>query len=262
MSKLINCYHIKKKHRHPEDEEDEDDEEATKTTSTSIWTTTTTRLAPTNNETKSNDCDKNITNNNSLHCDHDHDGRSPVDSLRRPQRRRRRRRTTITTSTFKRGSGSTSLAHQLLALALMCLTIGCLHDDWLTWSRHKQQQQRQQHRPCMKNAQNPIIQIDYGDYYGTTFIKHQQPKYPQQQQQSPCDDYDDLSTNFARQQNKQQKMLLLFQLAEANVDANRLYEDLMMTYNRIVRPVHNNTDRVVVKLGLKLSQLMEVVSRR
>ena len=47
----------------------------------------------------------------------------------------------------------------------------------------------------------------------------------------------------------------------ANSDANRLYEDLMMTYNRIVRPVQNNSDRVVVRLGLKLSQLMDVVSR-
>lgn len=50
--------------------------------------------------------------------------------------------------------------------------------------------------------------------------------------------------------------------AQAIPDANRLYEDLMMTYNRIIRPVKNNTDRVVVKLSLKLSQLIEVVSRR
>lgn len=49
-------------------------------------------------------------------------------------------------------------------------------------------------------------------------------------------------------------------LAAANSDANRLYEDLMMTYNRIVRPVQNESDRVVVRLGLKLSQLMDVVS--
>lgn len=54
--------------------------------------------------------------------------------------------------------------------------------------------------------------------------------------------------------------LVLF--AQANVDANRLYEDLMMTYNRIVLPVQNNTDRVVVKLALKLSQLIDVVSNQ
>lgn len=48
----------------------------------------------------------------------------------------------------------------------------------------------------------------------------------------------------------------------ANSDANRLYEDLMMSYNRFVRPVQNDSDTLVVKLGLKLSQLIDVVSRR
>lgn len=52
-----------------------------------------------------------------------------------------------------------------------------------------------------------------------------------------------------------------FLFAEANADANRLYEDLMMTYNRIIRPIRNTSDRVVVKLSLKLSQLIEVVSK-
>lgn len=50
-------------------------------------------------------------------------------------------------------------------------------------------------------------------------------------------------------------------LAAANPDENRLYEDLMMTYNRIVRPVQNNTERLLVRLSLKLSQLIDVVSR-
>lgn len=54
----------------------------------------------------------------------------------------------------------------------------------------------------------------------------------------------------------------LFLGAQAHQDANRLYEDLMMTYNRIVRPVQNESDKVVVRLGLKLSQLMDVVSSR
>lgn len=49
-------------------------------------------------------------------------------------------------------------------------------------------------------------------------------------------------------------------LVEANSDANRLYEDLMMSYNRFVRPVQNDSDTLVVKLGLKLSQLIDVVS--
>lgn len=48
--------------------------------------------------------------------------------------------------------------------------------------------------------------------------------------------------------------------ANANPDANRLYEDLMMTYNKIVRPVANESERVVVRLSLKLSQLIDVVS--
>lgn len=47
---------------------------------------------------------------------------------------------------------------------------------------------------------------------------------------------------------------------EANPDANRLYEDLMMSYNRFVRPVQNDSDTLLVKLGLKLSQLIDVVS--
>lgn len=52
----------------------------------------------------------------------------------------------------------------------------------------------------------------------------------------------------------------MFLFAEANSEANRLHEDLMMTYNRIVRPVQNSSDRLVVKLSLKLSQLIDVVS--
>lgn len=46
----------------------------------------------------------------------------------------------------------------------------------------------------------------------------------------------------------------------SNSDANRLYEDLMMSYNRFVRPVQNDSDTLMVKLGLKLSQLIDVVS--
>lgn len=47
----------------------------------------------------------------------------------------------------------------------------------------------------------------------------------------------------------------------ANQDAKRLYDDLLSNYNRLIRPVENNTDRLTVKLGLKLSQLIEVVSK-
>lgn len=48
--------------------------------------------------------------------------------------------------------------------------------------------------------------------------------------------------------------------ATNNSNANRLYEDLMMSYNRFVRPVQNDSDTLTVKLGLKLSQLIDVVS--
>ena len=45
----------------------------------------------------------------------------------------------------------------------------------------------------------------------------------------------------------------------ADQDAKRLYEDLLTDYNRLIRPVGNNSDRLTVKLGLKLSQLIDVV---
>ncbi|GLG99443.1 Acetylcholine receptor subunit beta-like 2 [Gryllus bimaculatus] len=47
---------------------------------------------------------------------------------------------------------------------------------------------------------------------------------------------------------------------EANPDAKRLYDDLLSNYNRLIRPVTNNSETLTVYLGLKLSQLIEVVS--
>lgn len=46
---------------------------------------------------------------------------------------------------------------------------------------------------------------------------------------------------------------------EANPDTKRLYDDLLSNYNRLIRPVKNNTETLTVKLGLKLSQLIEMV---
>ena len=43
---------------------------------------------------------------------------------------------------------------------------------------------------------------------------------------------------------------------EANPDAKRLYDDLLSNYNRLIRPVVNNTETLTVWLGLKLSQLI------
>jgi hypothetical protein len=46
-----------------------------------------------------------------------------------------------------------------------------------------------------------------------------------------------------------------------NPDAKRLYDDLLRKsgYNKLIRPVGNNTDKLTVKLGLRLSQLIDVV---
>ena len=52
--------------------------------------------------------------------------------------------------------------------------------------------------------------------------------------------------------------LILF-LVEANPHAKRLYDDLLSNYNRLIRPVSNNSEKLTVNLGLKLSQLIDVV---
>ena len=51
---------------------------------------------------------------------------------------------------------------------------------------------------------------------------------------------------------------------QCHSDARRLYDDLLKEsgYNKLIRPVHNNSEKLVVKLGLKLSQLIDVVSAR
>ena len=46
---------------------------------------------------------------------------------------------------------------------------------------------------------------------------------------------------------------------EANPHAKRLYDDLLSNYNRLIRPVSNNSEKLTVNLGLKLSQLIDVV---
>lgn len=40
----------------------------------------------------------------------------------------------------------------------------------------------------------------------------------------------------------------------------RLQEDLIKNYNRLVRPVEKNSDKLVVKLGIKLIQILDVVN--
>jgi len=56
-------------------------------------------------------------------------------------------------------------------------------------------------------------------------------------------------------------LLSLFDSAMCNPHAKRLYDDLLNNYNRLIRPVSNNTEKLTVKLGLKLSQLIDVVNK-
>ncbi|CAF4828434.1 unnamed protein product [Pieris macdunnoughi] len=44
----------------------------------------------------------------------------------------------------------------------------------------------------------------------------------------------------------------------ANPDAKRLYDDLLSNYNRLIRPVDKTNNTVLVKLGLRLSQLIDL----
>lgn len=43
-------------------------------------------------------------------------------------------------------------------------------------------------------------------------------------------------------------------------DAQRLYEDLMREYNPLARPVGNFSDALILKMGLQLSQIIDIVS--
>eukprot|EP00094_Tigriopus_californicus_P003578 TCALIF_03441-PA protein Name:"Similar to nAChRbeta2 Acetylcholine receptor subunit beta-like 2 (Drosophila melanogaster)" AED:0.20 eAED:0.20 QI:178/0.77/0.7/1/0.88/0.8/10/0/416 len=52
--------------------------------------------------------------------------------------------------------------------------------------------------------------------------------------------------------------LVLVGYVEANPHAKRLYDDLLANYNRLILPVANNSEKLTVKLGLKLSQLIDV----
>jgi len=51
-------------------------------------------------------------------------------------------------------------------------------------------------------------------------------------------------------------------LVIANPDAKRLYDDLLKkkNYNKLMRPVKNHAHNLTVKINLKLSQLIDVVS--
>lgn len=52
-----------------------------------------------------------------------------------------------------------------------------------------------------------------------------------------------------------------FLVAMANPEAKRLYEELIKvrSYNKLIRPVKNNSEKLTVYLGLRLTQLLDVV---
>jgi len=45
-------------------------------------------------------------------------------------------------------------------------------------------------------------------------------------------------------------------------DSKRLYDDLLKKsgYNRLIRPVGNTSDTLMVKIGLRLTQIIDIVS--
>ena len=53
-------------------------------------------------------------------------------------------------------------------------------------------------------------------------------------------------------------LICFYSDCEANPHAKRLYDDLLHDYNRLIRPVPNFTETLTVRLGLKLSQLIDV----
>ena len=56
-------------------------------------------------------------------------------------------------------------------------------------------------------------------------------------------------------------LLRTFPPSGASPDAKRLYDDLLKKsgYNKLIRPVGNTTDTLTVKLGLRLTQIIDVV---
>ena len=55
--------------------------------------------------------------------------------------------------------------------------------------------------------------------------------------------------------------LLLFSLTtEANLDEKQLQEDIIKGYNRLVRPVEHNSDQLVVRFGIRLVSILDVVN--
>ncbi len=54
------------------------------------------------------------------------------------------------------------------------------------------------------------------------------------------------------------KLCLASRKSVANQDSKRLYDDLISGYNRLVRPVGNNSEKLTVYMGIKLTQILDV----
>lgn len=54
-------------------------------------------------------------------------------------------------------------------------------------------------------------------------------------------------------------LFLIVKFNSGNEDAKRLFDDLMVNYNRHSRPANSATEPVVVQLKLRLSQIIDVV---
>ena len=56
------------------------------------------------------------------------------------------------------------------------------------------------------------------------------------------------------------RLCLCFTSTSATLeDEKRLRNDLSLGYNRLVRPVEKNTDQLIVKFGIRLIQILDVV---
>jgi len=55
---------------------------------------------------------------------------------------------------------------------------------------------------------------------------------------------------------------LLVLNTDANLDEKQLQEDIIKGYNRLVRPVERNSDQLVVRFGIRLVSILDVVTKQ
>ena len=55
---------------------------------------------------------------------------------------------------------------------------------------------------------------------------------------------------------------LLVLYTDANLDEKQLQEDIIKGYNRLVRPVERNSDQLVVRFGIRLVSILDVVTKQ